>query len=76
MEPSHVLTAMGVAPERAHGSLRLTVGPENTSAEIDQLLDFLPALVDRLRQVSPLYKHFLAQQSENSRPCSGLRTRS
>ncbi|GIV98311.1 MAG: cysteine desulfurase [Herpetosiphonaceae bacterium] len=62
LEASHVLTAMGIAPERAHGSLRLTVGRENTDAEIDQVLALLPSMVERLRSVSPQYKRFLAEQ--------------
>ena len=48
-EPSHVLLAMGVPPEAAVGSLRLTVGPTNTVEDVDRLLDVLPALVADLR---------------------------
>ena len=48
-EPSHVLKAMGIADELARGSLRLTLGAENTEADIDVVLDALPMLVERLR---------------------------
>ncbi len=56
LEPSHVLTAMGFPHEVAHGSLRLTLGKENTDADIDYVLDILPGIVDKLRRMSPLYK--------------------
>jgi cysteine desulfurase len=55
LEPSHVLTAMGFPHEDAHGSLRLTLGKENTEDEIDYVLDILPGIVDKLRKMSPLY---------------------
>jgi cysteine desulfurase len=51
LEPSHVLTAMGLAPELARGSLRLTVGQENTMADIRSLLAALPACVERTRRI-------------------------
>ena len=49
LEPSHVLTAMGVPDEIARSSLRLTVGKDNTDADIDHVLDVLPRFVERLR---------------------------
>ena len=52
LEPSHVLTAMGVPAERAVGSLRLTVGKGNEDADIDTTLDALTAIVERLRRIS------------------------
>ena len=55
LEPSHVLTAMGVPLELARGSLRLTVGKDNTREEIDYLLEILPAIVSRLRSLSPTW---------------------
>ena len=55
LEPSHVLTAMGLSLELARGSLRLTVGKENTMEEIDYLLEILPAIVSRLRALSPTW---------------------
>lgn len=56
LAPSHVLTAMGYPPEIAHGSLRLTLGKENTAEEIDYVLDTLPGIVQKLREMSPLYQ--------------------
>jgi len=49
LEPSHVLTAMGIDPDLAHASLRLTVGKDTTHEDIDRVLDVLPEIVDRLR---------------------------
>jgi cysteine desulfurase len=54
LEPSHVLTAMGVPPDVARGSVRLTVGKDNTGEDIDRLLEVLPNIVARLRSLSPL----------------------
>jgi cysteine desulfurase len=56
MEPSHVLTAMGVPVELARGSVRFSLGRENTDAEIDRVLEAFPRIVGRLRAVSPLWK--------------------
>jgi cysteine desulfurase len=55
LEPSHVLLAMGICHEIAHGSLRLTLGNDNTRAQIDYLLEVLPGIVAKLRAMSPLY---------------------
>ncbi len=55
-EPSHVLRAMGIPPEVAHGSLRLTLGRENTDADVDYVLEVLPPIVEKLRAMSPLYQ--------------------
>ena len=55
LEPSHVLTAMGYPHEVAHGSLRLTLGKENTGEDVDYVLDILPGIVEKLRRMSPLY---------------------
>ena len=54
LEPSHVLMAMGLPPEIAHGSLRLTLGRSSSDAHIDRVLSVLPGIVDRLRAMSPL----------------------
>jgi len=54
LDPSHVLTAIGLPHEQAHGSLRITVGRFNTEAEADKLLKELPPIVERLRKMSPL----------------------
>ena len=55
LDPSHVLTAMGFAHEVAHGSLRLSLGKENTQQDIDYVLEILPGIVEKLRRMSPLY---------------------
>jgi cysteine desulfurase len=52
LEPSHVLTAMGIDGDLAHASLRLTTGASNTSADIDRVLDVLPQIVARLRALA------------------------
>ena len=54
--PSHVLLAIGLAPQKAHGSLRLTIGKDNSEKEIDYVIKSVPKVVDELRQISPLYK--------------------
>lgn len=53
LEPSHVLLAIGLRPQLAHGSLRLTLGRETTEKEVNYLLDVLPETVSNLRKVSP-----------------------
>ena len=59
LEPSHVLLAIGLPHEKAHGSLRLTLSHENTMEEVDYILENVPKVVDRLRQMSPLYEDYL-----------------
>lgn len=54
LDPSHVLLAMGMAHEVAHGSLRLTLGKMNTEADVDYILEVVPPIVERLRSMSPL----------------------
>ncbi len=56
LEPSHVLLAIGLEPEVAHGSLRITLGEDNTEEDIDYLLEVLPEIVSKLREMSPLYE--------------------
>lgn len=56
LEPSHVLLALGVPEELAHGSIRFTFGKENTVEEVDYTIDKLKEIVDRLRKMSPLFK--------------------
>lgn len=56
IEPSHVLTAMGMPPERARGSLRFSLGKQNTPEEVDFALNLLKDTVGRLRELSPVYK--------------------
>jgi cysteine desulfurase len=54
LEPSHVLTAIGLPSDLARSSLRLTLGKDNSRVEIDRLLDTLPAIVDKLRRLAPI----------------------
>ncbi|MEK7847661.1 MAG: aminotransferase class V-fold PLP-dependent enzyme [Chloroflexota bacterium] len=54
LEPSHVLLAMGIPAEQAHGSLRLTLGWDNDEKQIDHVLSVLPGIVKRLRAMSPM----------------------
>jgi len=61
LDPSHVLLAIGLPHEIAHGSLRITLGYENTDDDIDYLFSVLPGIVDRLRQMSPLYEKVLKE---------------
>ncbi|MEW6242670.1 MAG: cysteine desulfurase NifS [Bacillota bacterium] len=56
LEPSHVLMAMGLSHEVAHGSLRMTLGRQNTEEDVDYVLSVLPPIVERLRNMSPLGK--------------------
>ncbi|MBI5528186.1 MAG: cysteine desulfurase NifS [Deltaproteobacteria bacterium] len=55
LDPSHVLLAMGLSHELAHGSVRLSLGRDNTDAEVDHVLSVLPGIAERLRAMSPLY---------------------
>jgi cysteine desulfurase len=56
LEPSHVLMALGLSPEEAHGSLRFTLGRENSEADVKRVLDILPGIVTKLRAMSPLLR--------------------
>jgi cysteine desulfurase len=56
IEPSHVLTAMGLSPDRARASLRFSLGKQNTADDIDFVLQLVPEVVTRLRELSPVYK--------------------
>ncbi len=62
LDPSHVLMSIGLTHEWAHGSLRLTVGDFTTEDDIDYILENLPGVISRLRQMSPLYNTYLAAQ--------------
>lgn len=55
LEPSHVLLSIGLPHEKAHGSLRLTLSHGNTEEDVDYILEKLPPIVQRLREMSPLY---------------------
>lgn len=62
LDPSHVLLAIGLPHEIAHGSLRLTMSEENTIEEMDFVVESLKAIVERLRNMSPLYEDFMKKQ--------------
>jgi cysteine desulfurase len=59
LEPSHVLLAIGLPHEIAHGSLRVSIGKYNTKEEIDYLIENLMEIVTRLREMSPLWERFM-----------------
>ena len=58
LDPSHVLLAIGLPHEIAHGSLRLTLGDENTKEQVDYVVDHLKEIVAKLRAMSPLYEDY------------------
>lgn len=62
LDPSHVLLAIGLPHEIAHGSLRLTVSPDNTREEMDLVVDRIKEIVKKLRDMSPLYEDFMRNQ--------------
>ena len=62
LDPSHVLLAIGLKHEIAHGSLRLTLSAENTKEEMDTVVEELKKIVAKLREMSPLYQDFMAKQ--------------
>lgn len=62
LDPSHVLLAIGLPHEMAHGSLRLTLSEETTKEELDYVVESLKEIVGRLRSMSPLYEDFLKQK--------------
>lgn len=63
LDPSHVLLAIGLPHEIAHGSLRLTISEENTKEEVDYVVENLKDIVERLRSMSPLYEDFLKKNN-------------
>lgn len=65
LDPSHVLLAIGLPHEIAHGSLRLTLSEVNTIEEMDYVVDNLKVIVDGLRKMSPLYEDFVRKNSGN-----------
>lgn len=65
LDPSHVLLAIGLPHEIAHGSLRLTLSEETTREEIDYTVDTLKGIVEKLRSMSPLYEDFVKGKEEN-----------
>ena len=65
LDPSHVLLAIGLPHEIAHGSLRLTLSAETTKEDIDYVVDSIRTIVERLRSMSPLYEDFLKKNARN-----------
>ena len=59
LDPSHVLLAIGLPHEKAHGSVRMSMGHFTTEEQVDYLIKELPPIIDRLRQMSPLYEEFV-----------------
>lgn len=64
LDPSHVLLAIGLPHEIAHGSLRLTIGEETTKEDVDFVVEKIKGIVERLRNMSPLYEDFVRQQKD------------
>lgn len=64
LDPSHVLLAIGLPHEIAHGSLRLTLGADTTKEDIDYVVDETKAIVERLRSMSPLYEDFVKKTEQ------------
>lgn len=62
LDPSHVLLAIGLPHEIAHGSLRLTLSEENTKEELDTTVEAIKEIVARLRDMSPLYEDFIKKE--------------
>ena len=55
LEPSHTLISLGLLHQEAHGSLEFTLGRFNKKEDVDRVLEVLPVVVERLRELSPLY---------------------
>ena len=66
LEPSHVLRAMGVPFTAAHGSIRFSLSVYNTKEEMDYIIDHLPPIIQRLRDISPFWKDYLKAQGKKS----------
>ncbi len=65
LDPSHVLMAIGLPHEIAHGSLRLSLGRDNTEEDIDYILETMPTVVDRLREMSPVWEDMNRKDANN-----------
>lgn len=63
LDPSHVLLAIGLPHEIAHGSLRMTLSEETTKEELDFVVEKLKTIVGELRNMSPLYEDFIKKQT-------------
>ena len=65
LDPSHVLLSIGLKHEVAHGSLRLSLGENNTQEDVDYILEVLPPIIERLRDMSPLWEHILENEKNS-----------
>ena len=74
IEPSHVLTAMGLSADRARASIRFSLGKQNTAEDVDFALALVPEVVSRLREISPVWKKAvsLSRQLQLSRQFNSL----
>lgn len=66
LDPSHVLLAIGLPHEIAHGSLRLTISEETTKEDVDFVVEKIKGIVERLRNMSPLYEDFMMKEAKRS----------
>ena len=66
LDPSHVLLAIGLPHEVAHGSLRLSISENNTEEDIDYILEVLPPIIKRLRDMSPLWDHIMERENNKA----------
>lgn len=64
LDPSHVLLAIGLPHEKAHGSVRLSMGHFTTEEQVDYVIKEIPPIIERLRQMSPLYEEFIKNKGE------------
>lgn len=64
LDPSHVLLAIGLPHEKAHGSVRLSMGHFTTEEQVDYVIQELPPIIERLRQMSPLYEEFIKNKGD------------
>jgi cysteine desulfurase len=63
MEPSHVLAALGLPPQLAQGTVRFSLGRDNTEAEIDEVIEKVPAIVEQMRGMSSEYKRKVKRET-------------
>ena len=64
LDPSHVLLALGLTHEVAHGSLRISMSDYTTQEEIDKLLEVLPVIIEKLRSMSPLWERIIKENKQ------------
>lgn len=64
LDPSHVLLSIGIPHERAHGSIRFTLGSQNTEEEVDKVIEVMPGIVQRMRDMSPLWEEVVKNNKQ------------